>query len=326
MARAARRPPFQIAGTEVPAGKRVQLQLPTSKLVSGTEVAVPLIVLHGRSDGPTVWVSAAIHGDELNGVEIIRQVLSEVNVRSVSGTLLAVPVVNVHGFNVGERALPDGRDLNRSFPGSARGSMAARVANIMMKEVVSRCSVGIDLHTGSGDRVNLPQIRAGLDDPKTLELARVFGAPVTIDSRTRDGSLREVASSRGTVALLFEGGEANRFDPRSIEVGTAGVLRCLAHIGMIPPRPSRQPRTLMARSPKWTRSPRSGVLHLEAGLGDRINQGDVVASLHDPFGRRLGRIKARSGGMIVGLTHRALINQGEAVANIAEITSSSARR
>lgn len=315
--RSRRRPPFQVAGTEVPAGKRMQLKLPTAQLVSGTEVAIPLIVLHGRNDGPTVWVSAAIHGDELNGVEIIRQVLSEV--RTVSGTLLAVPVVNVHGFNVGERALPDGRDLNRSFPGSPRGSMASRVANIIMKEVVSRCSLGIDLHTGSGDRVNLPQIRAGLDDPETLELAKVFGAPVTIDAHTRDGSIREVASQQGTVALLYEGGEANRFDAGSIDVGTAGVLRCLAHIGMIPPRPGRTPKTLMATGARWTRSPRSGVLHLETELGDEVSKGQVIASLHDPFGRRLGRIKARSGGIVVGRTHRGLVNQGEAVANIAEI-------
>lgn len=319
MAPRAKRSPFTIAGSEVPPGKRMSLELPYARLVSGSTVAAPLVVLHGRQDGPTVWISSTIHGDEINGIEIIREVLGNLNIRQIAGTLIAAPIVNVHGFIAGDRYLPDGRDLNRSFPGSARGSMASRIADIFIKEVVSRCDYGIDLHTGSGDRVNWPQIRAGLDDEPTLELAKIFGAPIVINAKTRDGSLRQVASDNGAVALLFEGGESNRFDRESIAVGVAGIRRCLAHIGMTPPvdLPARSP--LMAQTSKWTRSSRSGILHLDVELGDLVTRGDPIAALHDPYGKRLSRIKSRSTGVVIGRTHAALVNQGEAIVHIAEL-------
>ncbi len=314
-----KRPPFTIAGREIPAGKRVFLELPTARLVSGSSVAAPLVVLHGRTDGPTVWISSTIHGDEINGIEIIREVLGHLDIRQIAGTLVAAPIVNVHGFIAGDRNLPDGRDLNRSFPGTARGSMASRIADIFMKEVVGRCDCGFDLHTGSGNRVNWPQIRAGLDDEPTMELARVFGAPIAINAKTRDGSIRQVASDNGALALLFEGGEANRFDRHSIAVGVDGIRRCLAHIGMTPPVDLPAPAPLISHATKWTRSSRSGILHLDVELGDRVNRGEPIAALHDPFGKRLSRIKARSSGVVIGRTHSALINQGEAIAHIAEI-------
>ena len=319
MAAKRKRAPFTIADREVPAGKRVSLELPYAKLVSGSSVAAPLVVLHGRQDGPTVWVSSTIHGDEINGIEVIRELLTHLDARQIAGTLIAAPIVNVHGFIAGDRYLPDGRDLNRSFPGSARGSMASRIAAIFIKEVVSRCDCGIDLHTGSGNRVNWPQIRAGLDDPPTLELAKVFGAPIAIDAKIRDGSIRQVASENGAIALLFEGGEANRFDQHSIDVGVAGIRRSLAHIGMTGPVDLPAPTPLISHSSRWTRSSRSGILHLDVELGDRVEQGDYVAALHDPFGKRLSRIRARSGGVVVGRTHSALINQGEAIVHIAEV-------
>lgn len=317
---ARRRAPFSIVGQSVPAGKRVHIELPTARLVTGTKVEVPLVVLHGATDGPTVWISAAIHGDELNGIEIVRRVLASINIRSVSGTLIAVPIVNVHGFNAGQRALPDGRDLNRSFPGSARGSMASRIANTFMTEVIRRCDVGIDLHTGSGNRTNLPQIRGRLSDTRTRELAEVFGAPVTVDSRVRDGSVRQAAAETGATALLYEGGEANRFDDRAIAIGTEGVLRCLADIGMIPPGDRLPPPpTVFVKSPKWTRASRSGVLHMETELGKEVQAGEVMALLRDVFGRKVHSVKARTDGLIIGQAWSAVIHQGEAIVNIAEI-------
>jgi len=280
---------------------------------------MPLVVLHGRSEGPTVWVSSAIHGDELNGVEIIRELLGHLDVRRVSGTLICAPIVNVHGFIRGERTMPDGRDLNRSFPGSSRGSMASRIADIFMREVVGRCDYGFDLHTGSGNRVNWPQVRAGLADPETLELARVFAAPIIIDAKSRDGSIREIASEHGAKALLFEGGEAHRFDQHSIDVGVAGLRRCLSHIGLTPPvdLPALEP--MVSHSSRWTRASRSGILHLDVELGDTVNRGQTVGALHDPYGKRLSRISARTSGVIVGRTHSALVNQGEAIIHVADV-------
>ena len=306
-----------IADETIRPGRRAQIELPIARLMSGTPVALPVIVLHGRSDGPAVWLNAAVHGDELCGVEIIRRVLAQVAPSSMAGTLIAVPIVNVHGFNNGDRYLPDRRDLNRSFPGSARGSLASRIAHLMMTEVVGRCTVGIDLHTASDHRINLPQIRADLDDTTTRGLADVFGAPITMHSRTRDGSLRHAATDAGATVLLYEGGEALRFDRRPIEMGTAGVLRVLAEVGTIERAPPSSHDTVHTRSSRWVRATNSGILHLEIELGSHIDEGAPIATIYDPFGKRRGRIASPIDGIVIGHTQHPLVNRGDAIAHIA---------
>lgn len=313
-----KREPFEIAGHTVAPGTRAKLELPIARLMSGTPVALPVLVVHGRLEGPAVWITAAVHGDELCGIEIIRRVLNALQPRSMAGTVIAVPVVNVHGFNRGDRYLPDRRDLNRSFPGSQRGSLAAVIAHLIMTEVVARCTVGIDLHTGSDHRINLPQIRADLDDPGTLELARVFAAPVAIHARTRDGSLRQAATEAGSVVLLYEAGEADRFDPQAIEAGTAGVLRVLGHRGLAPEAQAPTAAVWLSRSTRWLRASRSGILHLTVALGDEVTRGQKVAMIYDPFGKRLGTISARVDGLIIGHTQRPLVNRGDAILHVAE--------
>ncbi len=196
---------FAIAGVRIRAGTARALELPITRLVTGADVTLPVRVVHGREDGPTIWLDAAIHGDEVVGVEVIRQVMASLDPKTFCGTLVAVPIVNVLGFMTGDRYLPDRRDLNRSFPGSARGSLASRIAHLFMREVVAKCEVGIDLHTGSDRRSNLPQIRADLDDPGTRELAQAFGAPVMLHAKIRDGSLRHAAREQGAKVLLYEG-------------------------------------------------------------------------------------------------------------------------
>ena len=314
-----RRAAFTIADHSVPPGRKARFELPISHLMSGTPVALPVLVFHGRNDGPTIWLSAAVHGDELCGVEIIRQVLAALDPESMAGTLIALPVVNVHGFNRGDRYLPDRRDLNRSFPGSARGSLASRIAHLVITEVVSRCTVGIDLHTGSDHRTNLPQIRADLDDPRTLELAQRFGAPIAIHSRTRDGSLRQAATEAGATVLLYEGGEPLRFDPAAVAKGRNGTLRILTHLGIAPDRDLPADETVLSRRSGWVRASRSGILHLQAGLGATVTPGEAIAAIFDPFGKRLSTVRARTGGLIIGHTQHPLVNQGDAVAHIAEI-------
>ncbi len=316
---AVRRLPFSIAGESVKAGSKAKFELPIARLMSGTPVALPLLVYHGRSEGPTMWLSAAVHGDELCGVEIIRRVLEDLDPKTMAGTVIAVPVVNVHGFNNGDRYLPDRRDLNRSFPGSERGSLASRIANLLMTEVVGRCSVGIDLHTGSDHRINLPQIRADLDDPQTLELARTFAAPVAIHSRTRDGSLREAATEAGATVLLYEGGEALRFDSVAIAAGRDGILRILSKLEMIPQAPPPSSDVRESRKSRWMRAPKSGLIQLDAALGSLVDSGETIASIRDPFGKRLGRVIARQAGLVIGHTQHPLVNQGDAVAHLAEI-------
>lgn len=313
------REPFVLAEHVVAPGRRAKLELPIARLMSGTPVALPVIVVHGKTEGPTIWLTAAVHGDELCGIEIIRRVLAAIEPRSLAGTVIAVPVVNVHGFNRGERYLPDRRDLNRCFPGSARGSLASRIAHLMMTEVIARCTAGVDLHTGSDHRINLPQIRADLSDPATLELAHVFAAPVAIDARTRDGSLRQAATEDGCVVLLYEAGEADRFDERAIAAGTDGVLRVLEFFGMRAGAPPPPQSPGLSHKTSWLRASLSGMLHLEVALGDLVERGQTVATIYDPFGKRLGKISARMDGVIICHSQRPLVNRGDAVLHVAEL-------
>jgi predicted deacylase len=314
-----RRDPFVLGDLSVAAGRAATTELPISRLVTGTEVSLPVRVVHGRADGPTIWISAAVHGDEIAGVEIIRRVLDALDPRSLAGTVLAVPIVNVHGFLHGDRYLPDRRDLNRSFPGSPNGSLAARIAHLFMSEIVSRCTVGIDLHTGSDDRTNLPQIRADLDDPTTRRLAVTFGAPVALHSRLRDGSMRAAATARGATVLLYEGGEASRFDREAIATGVDGVGRVLAELGMTATSfapPARPP--IECRQSRWVRARRSGIAQLSVELGDRVEGGATLAPTRDALGRRVGVSRAPRAGIVIGHTQHPLVNQGDALVHLAE--------
>jgi len=318
----ATRPTFVIDDTSVRPGKRHQCELPISKLVTGTQVSLPVMVVHGAHEGPTVWLNAAIHGDEINGVEIIRRVLDRLDAHRLHGTVLAVPIVNVHGFVSGDRYLPDRRDLNRSFPGSARGSLASRIAHLLMTEVVARCSVGIDLHTGSDHRTNLPQIRADLDDPATSHLAKVFGAPIVIHSATRDGSLRQAATDAGATVLLYEAGEAWRFDEQAIATGVDGIIRVLTELGLMKSETlesSPVVGSVVSRSSSWVRARRSGIAQIDVMLGDGVDKGQTIGRLHDSFGNRLGRITAPIDGVVIGLSLDPLFNRGDAIAHVAAV-------
>ena len=314
------RPPLSIGSATARAGTTAEGELFVARQISGTSVALPIRLVHGADDGPTVWISAAIHGDEIGGVEIIRRALEVIDARTLAGSIIAVPIVNVFGFLGRSRYLPDGRDLNRSFPGSAKGSLAARLANLFTTEVVDRCDVGIDLHTGSDHRTNLPQIRADLDDPVTRDLAAAFGAPLNLHSRLRDGSLREIAVQRSARVLLYEAGEAHRFDTEPIETGVDGILRVLDHLEMtkqaIAP-PAAPP--LISRDSRWIRARRSGISTLDVDVGDQVARGDRLAVIRDAFGATVATAKAPNSGIVIGLTRHPLVNQGDAIIHLASL-------
>ncbi|HWJ67920.1 MAG TPA: succinylglutamate desuccinylase/aspartoacylase family protein [Nocardioides sp.] len=309
---------FAIGNVRVRAGSAKEVELPITRLVTGGDVSLPVRVVHGREPGPTVWVNAAVHGDEVLGVEVIRQAMAALSARTLRGTVVAVPVVNVLGFMAGDRYLPDRRDLNRSFPGSARGSLASRIAHLFMTEVVSKCDVGIDLHTAADRRTNLPQIRADLDDPRTRELAEAFGAPVMLHARLRDGSLRQAARDRGATVLLYEAGEALRFEEEPIAVGVAGVRRVLASLGMVDPLDAdADPVPVESRSSGWVRARGTGILHLEVHLGDHVEEGQRLGGLSDTFGRRVRLVHADRPGIVIGLTRAPIVNAGDALVHVA---------
>ena len=314
---------FEIGPVRVRAGRKQALALPITRLVTGADVDLPVRVVHGRQEGPTIWIDAAIHGDEAVGVEVIRQVLAELDAKKLRGTVIAVPIVNVLGFMNGDRYLPDRRDLNRSFPGSGRGSLAARIAHLVMTEVVAKCEVGIDLHTGSDRRTNLPQIRADLEDERTRELSLAFGAPVMLHARLRDGSLRAAAREAGAKVLLYEAGEAWRMDAWAVEAGVLGVRRVLAHLGMIDPLVPDWPSvTLESWRSGWVRARGTGMLHLEAELGQRVTKGQRLGGLFDSFGKRVRLVHADRDGVVIGRTEAPLVSSGDAVVHLAEVKES----
>lgn len=310
--------PIEIGGTVVASGTREDIELPVERLASGPLISIPTIVLRGRRPGPVLSASAAIHGDEINGVEVIRRLVSEVRPEELAGTVIAVPVVNQLGFMSQQRYLPDRRDLNRSFPGSPRGSLAARLAHLFMTEIISRCEFGIDLHSGSDNRANLPQIRADLDDEETRTMAAAFGAPVTLHARTRDRSLREAATQTGMTMLLFEGGEDNRYDDYAIEPAWEGVQRVLAELGMVNGAPGSSAPSMISRSSRWVRAQRGGLLRAEVGLGDRVDGRQVLGYLSDIYGRGNLAVRAPVAGVIIGQTRSPRVNQGDAIFHVAE--------
>jgi len=311
------RSPLEIGGSTVKAGSRAQVEIPVSRLITGAEMSVPVVALHGKSDGPFVWLSAAIHGDEINGVEIVNQVLGELNPKTMSGTLFAAPVVNLYGFITGDRYLPDRRDLNRSFPGSRKGSLAGRIAHLFMTEIVERCELGIDLHTASDHRTNLPQIRGDLDDPRTRELSQVFGAPVMLHSKSKTGTLRRAATRSGAGFLLYEAGEPWRFNPDAIATGVAGVRRVLDHLGMAPYDGAAAGTVIESRSSRWVRAAKSGIAHLTVDVGDTVEAKEPMGTIDDAFGKRLSTIRASRSGIVIGRVLYPMVNQGDALVHIA---------
>ena len=312
--------PLTINGITFSPGTRTTVELPAGRLYTHTPMTIPVHVIRGKKSGPRLFISAAIHGDEINGVEIIRRLLKLPALKRLKGTIIAVPIVNIHGLINHSRYLPDRRDLNRSFPGSEKGSFAARLAHLFMQEIVSQSTHGIDLHTGAIHRDNLPQIRANLDDEETDKLARAFDVPVIISSNLRDGSLRESAGTYGIPMLLYEAGEALRFDEVSIRAGVKGIINVMRTLEMLPPTRSKSKKNIepvVARSSSWVRAPDSGILRTMVALGSRVKKNTLLGMVADPFGDAETSISSTCSGIVIGRTNLPLINEGDALFHIA---------
>ena len=312
-----------VGDVEIRPGQRISVDLPVAKLYTATSLSMPVKVVCGRRAGPVLFVSAAIHGDELNGVEIIRRLLQRRALRSLRGTLLAVPIVNVHGFIEQSRYLPDRRDLNRSFPGSARGSIAGRLAHTFLNEIVLKSDFGLDLHTGAIDRANLPQIRANLEEERLESMARAFGAPVVVNATLRDGSLRACAADHDIPVVVYEAGEALRFDELSIRAGVQGIIRVMRELGMLPAlkKPPAKRETVIARTTRWVRAPTSGIVTHMTALGSRVIEGGRLAVICDPLGDTEEVVKAPFDGIVIGASRKPLAYEGDALFHLADFRS-----
>lgn len=315
------RAPFELAGVRVAPGSRAQIDVPVAKLYTHAPLHIPVEVVHGRQPGPVLLVCGAIHGDEINGVEIVRRLLRSASIRRLRGTLIAVPIVNVFGFVQHSRYLPDRRDLNRCFPGSESGSLGSRVAALFREQIVDQASHIIDLHTGAIHRTNLPQVRSQLSiGTETAAMAEAFGAPVILNAELREGSLRHYAQSRGAPVLTYEAGEALRFDEWAIAPGVRGVLRVMRHLGMLAADHRRRrepPAAEVANGSSWARAPIDGILRPQVRLGARVARGQVLGRVADPFGNAEGEVRANADGIVIGISNLPLANEGEALFHVA---------
>jgi uncharacterized protein len=274
--------------------------------------------MRGRSDGPILFVSAAIHGDEINGVEIIRRLLRLKSLAKLHGTLIAVPVVNVFGFLAHSRYLPDRRDLNRCFPGGQRGTLAARLADIFMREVVEKSTHGIDLHTGSRRRSNLPHVRVRFEDRESKRLAIAFGAPVVLNAACRKGSLREAVTAAGMPFIVYEGGEDLSFDEWAIRSGLRGIKAVMHSLDMLPGEPEEK-QPFLAKSSRWIRAPAGGIFRSATTIGTRVRRGQIVGSIGDPFGENQLEVVSSTSGIVIGKNTLPLVNEGDQLYHVARV-------
>lgn len=316
---------FVIGGTPIKRGERKRVLLDVAKLYDFTDMSIPIEVIRGKKDGPILFVSGAVHGDEINGMEIVRQLLTKKALNRIKGTLIAVPIVNVFGFNTKSRYLPDRRDLNRCFPGSENGSLTGQLAHTFLSEIVQKSTHGIDLHTAAIHRVNLPQIRACLSDPRVEKMAEAFNVPVVLDGEVPHGSLRAVAKELEIPLILFEGGEALRFNNKVIKSGLNGVLSVMRALDMLPALKGKKKEqdVFVARSSHWLRAPHSGILSANHKIGERVKKGQILGVISDPFGQEKHEIVASKTGIIIGAATLPLFNKGDAVFHIATFDNSS---
>ncbi len=316
--------PITVGGLAIGPGSIRTVELPFARLPIGAEMPIPAIVAHGRRPGPRLALTAALHGDELNGVEIVRQVMDDMDVDNLAGAVIALPVVNVFGFVTESRYLPDRRDLNRSFPGSSNGSLAARLAHLLMNEVFSQVTHAIDLHTGSDHRANLPHIRGDLDNPETLQLARAFGAKLLVHARIRDGSLRQAVERAGVRCLVYEAGEPHRLNREAVRVGVAGVARVMRFLEMLPNGTEAVPVPQVARETKWIRARRAGLFRSTTELGHTVERGAKLGRIRDAFGEVEAVVQAPAAGVILGLNRNPIVHRGDALVNLAMISDGQA--
>jgi uncharacterized protein len=310
--------PISVAGVTVEPGERRDLAPSASESYTGDRTTLPAAVLNGAEDGPRVFVTAAVHGDELNGIATCRRLLDRLDASTLRGTVIVVPIVNVLGVQIGSRYLPDRRDLNRAFPGSHSGSIAARIARLVVDEVITGSDVGIDLHTAANHRTNVPQVRVSTEDARALSLALTFGAPFVLPAKLRPGSLRETAAQLGVPVLTYEGGEPLRFDEHAIDVSLRGTLRVLARLGMIDEAPEpAHAAPMVLNASRWLRAERGGLMELHCSPGDLVRAGDPLWSTVSPLGAERASVAAEEEAFVIGATTLPLVQPGQALLHLA---------
>jgi predicted deacylase len=307
---------ISINGQEIEAGENKTVILNSYELHTKSSIKIPVHVIRSKNPGPTVLLSAGMHGEETNGIEIIRKLVEREEVKNLQcGTIIAIPVINIVSFLYSTRDLPDGRDLNRCFPGTKNGSLGSRIAYDLMKHIIPLIDFGVDFHTGGAKINNYPQVRCVFDFPENLEIAKKFSAPLIIDSNYREGTLRHEAAKKNKPILVFEGGESMRFDYLSINEGLSGCLRLMKAYNMInidiPNNAS-----VKLKNDKWIRAAASGLFHMNASNGAYVRKDDLLGVICNPFGEVEHKVLATVDGYIVGVNNQPVVNEGDALIHL----------
>lgn len=305
-----------IAGEPIRPGEFKEININIARLPSRTQIDTPIYVYRAPEDGPTLALTAGMHGDEINGMEIVRRIIDVGHNKVARGTTVCMPIINVYGFLNYSRDVPDGKDVNRSFPGSRNGSLASRVAYHVTHSVIPFIDVGVDFHTGGAMRTNYPQVRCVMQDSKNVELANAFHAPFTIDAPFRPHSLRQTAAKHGKNIIVYEGGESLRMDQPAIEEGINGTLRLMKHLGMIDWAPDIRQETRIIWNTSWIRARTAGIFHAHVQAGDLIHKHQLVGAITDPFGESHEQIKSPVTGYLIGINNNPVVNAGDALMHV----------
>ncbi|HLT81778.1 MAG TPA: succinylglutamate desuccinylase/aspartoacylase family protein [Cyclobacteriaceae bacterium] len=309
---------MMLNGTRILPGEEKKINISIAKLPSRSALEINITVSRSEHDGPVLLLMGAMHGDEINGTEVVRRLIESQSHRPTRGTTICIPIINIYGFISSSRYVPDGKDVNRSFPGNARGSLASRVAHYLTRNIVPKIDYGIDFHTGGATRVNYPQIRGVLSDPDVTAMAHAFNAPFTIDARYRPASLRQWAARQGKKILVYEGGETGRFDEFAIKEGIDGTLRLMHYLNMRDDAPPAQAPTRIIKHTSWVRAAYSGIFLTRVSPGQAITRGQELGTLNDPYGDFSQPIRSTTSGYVIGLNQNPVVHQGDALMHVGQ--------
>lgn len=304
-----------VNGIKVRPGQSLNIDIAIARLPTHTLIDLPVFIRRGREDGPVVLISGGVHGDEINGIVAVRRMLEDNLIQPLRGTVILMPLVNVYGFLSSSRTFPDGRDLNRSFPGSKKGSLASQIAYMMSSQIIPQIDYGIDFHTGGRMLSNYPQVRVDFKDKKGFELAKAFGTHFILDSPHIDKSFRKEAYKQRKHILVYEGGESMRLDDYAVEEAVAGTLRMLQFLEMVEKAPQPKPGIILPES-SWIRAKVSGIFTSSAKLGQEVRKGQILAKISDPYGQVKIPVKATHNGHVIGLNNNPVVNAGDALIHV----------
>lgn len=308
---------IRIHGEEIKRGEDKQVHLSIARLPTYTNIDLSVRVIRAEKDGPVVLLSGGLHGDEINGIEIVRRLITDGHLGLTSGTIIAIPLMNVYGFIQNVRGVPDGKDINRSFPGTKNGSLAKLVAYNIINEIIPIIDYGIDFHTGGASRANFPQVRCVFDIDKNLELARIFAPPVILHSRLIDKSFRKAAHRQNKQIIVYETGESMRFDEKGIKIAIDGTYRLLHYLNMRDVHPEPTYETTIFNKSSWVRAKFAGIFNPKVRLGDTLKQKQVVGKITDPYGNESIKVISRTNGRLIGLNNSPVVHKGDAILHIA---------